>query len=164
MSLADGRMSAACSSGSPLYGCASLTFARSCLASRRLGARTADRARSMCGLDASICPRPGPSGASGPAARTREYADGSSSLLLGTAVPVQLMRGGIALDADVSHGLRAKLDRAVEDPSPIARLAPGAARDKVNVARPALHRPNLLVGADGSDRRKECDNGENSEF
>src|ERR1700735_2053411 len=62
MSLAGGRMSAACSSGSPLNGCASLTFARSCLASRRLGARMADRARSMCGLDASICPRPGPKG------------------------------------------------------------------------------------------------------
>ena len=87
-----------------------------------------------------------------------------ASLLLGAAFPVQLMRRRVALDPDVAHGLRAELDRpACQDPSPVAGLAPCAARDQVNVAGPALHSPNPLVGANGSDRRNECDSRENSE-
>src|ERR1700678_4152423 len=75
-----------------------------------------------------------------------------------------MMRRRIALDRDVAHDLRTELDRPTrQDPSSVARLAPGAARDEVNVARPALHSPNLLVGANGSDRADECDSRENPE-
>jgi hypothetical protein len=88
----------------------------------------------------------------------------ASLFLRGAAFTVQMMRRRIALDPDVGHGLRAELDRpACQDPSSVARLAPGAARDEVNVARPTLHSPNLLVGADGSDRADECDSRENSQ-
>src|SRR5271156_4974526 len=155
MSLAGGRMSVGCSSGSPLNGCVSPICARSCSASRKPDAHTAGLARSMCGSDASRFLQPGPS-------RARRFSHSNAqacgekawliALLLGAAFPVQMMRRRIALDPDVVHGLRAKLDRALKDPSPVARLAPCAARDQVDVARPALHRPNLLVGANGSDR------------
>ena len=86
----------------------------------------------------------------------------TASFLLG-AFPVQMMRRSVALDPDVGHCLRAKLQRAVEDPSPVAGLAPCAARDQVNVTRPALDSPNLLVGADESDCRYECDSRDNPE-
>src|SRR5271154_4235895 len=80
------------------------------------------------------------------------------------AFPVELVRGGVALDTDVGHGLRTELDRAVEDPSPVVILAPCAARDQVDVARPALHGPDLFFGEDGGGRRNEqCDCSENPE-
>src|ERR1700722_9826187 len=83
-------------------------------------------------------------------------------LLLRAAFPVQLVRRGVALDPDVVHGLRAELDRsACQDPRPVAAPGPCAARDEVNVARPALHSPHFFIGVSQADRREQGDSREN---
>jgi hypothetical protein len=89
-------------------------------------------------------------------ARTTSIVDaGRPRPSLLAALAIEFVGGGVALDANILERLRAELNRAVQDPSPVGGLAPCAAWDEVDVGRPLLHLPNLLIRVGGNDSEEE---------